>query len=424
VSILRDVTTLNYTGGTYNINRGSFFVMRAFPSLSQLVQKMNKPFEPEVAALGGTATPLIHAYPGTYPAPTVDTLYNNMFMLFPFLPSKPALKDLVSPLPLFSEEGRTSARLTPLTSFGVYDNVFELSSSGNPYGGNKFTNYIHHLNCLNTRSTHDLGARPLSYTQVLNLFRANYGESVLCAELFIETGDTTGSELLTESDYELRSHNHTKLRSTARNAIGTFNALQKVFRSRFDEGRSNVRPQDISNNYVKHPHLSEPRVLYESLLGKNKRGFFGASTYKTSVATTYSTLSPVLNSLNIYFSSIPFLLSIQSDAGRHLWFDWYSRWSSVEVQPSSIARYSLLGVPYPNKYFEYNTQSGNEVRDSETYLTRLSKARKNYIPNWALTPYLHSRVSNWYTLNNYVNQAFNNPSVLNLSLILELSSGY
>ena len=45
VSILRDVTTLNYRGGTCNIHCGSFFVMRVFPSLSQLVQKTNKPFE-------------------------------------------------------------------------------------------------------------------------------------------------------------------------------------------------------------------------------------------------------------------------------------------------------------------------------------------------------------------------------------------
>ena len=45
VSILRDVTTLNYTVGTCNIRCGSFFVRRAFPSLSQVLLKTDKPLE-------------------------------------------------------------------------------------------------------------------------------------------------------------------------------------------------------------------------------------------------------------------------------------------------------------------------------------------------------------------------------------------
>jgi len=48
--------------------------------------------------------------------------------------------------------------------------------------------------------------------------------------------------LLNLTDYELGSHNLTKLCSTARNAVGTFNNLQKVFSPRFGEGRSNVGP--------------------------------------------------------------------------------------------------------------------------------------------------------------------------------------
>jgi hypothetical protein len=51
----------------------------------------------------------------------------------------------------------------------------------------------------------------------------------------------------------------------------------------------------------------------------------------------------------------------------------------MEVQPSSVARYSLLGVPYTNKSFEYNTQLGDEINDSEVYLTRLARTRKNYM---------------------------------------------
>jgi hypothetical protein len=51
------------------------------------------------------------------------------------------------------------------------------------------------------------------------------------------------------------------------------------------------------------------------------------------------------------------------------------------VQPSSIAKYSLAGLPYLTKTFEYSTQSGDELNDSENYLTKLSRVRRNYMPN-------------------------------------------
>jgi hypothetical protein len=53
----------------------------------------------------------------------------------------------------------------------------------------------------------------------------------------------------------------------------------------------------------------------------------------------------------------------------------------MEVQPSSVARYSLLGVPYSTKNFEYATSAGDEINDSETYLIKLAKARKSYLSN-------------------------------------------
>ena len=240
--------------------------------------------------------------------------------------TKPFLRDLVhttnlNSLPLFSEEAYSSTQLAPLTSFGMYDNESEFDNLDNSYDNIKFVNYIHHLNYLNTLNTYNLGVRPLSYTQVLNSFRSNYEENVLTTELFTNVNSVSGDEVSVTPNYDLRSSNPIKLRSTAKNSIVTFNALQKVFRPRFDEGRSNVRSQDLSNSYVKYPYLSESRVAYESLLGKNKESFFETNAYKTSLATTYNNLNPVFNSLNTYFSSIPFLISMQSDSVRHLWFD-------------------------------------------------------------------------------------------------------
>jgi hypothetical protein len=53
----------------------------------------------------------------------------------------------------------------------------------------------------------------------------------------------------------------------------------------------------------------------------------------------------------------------------------------MEISASSVSRYSLLGLPYSNKSFEYFTGLGDDLNDSETYLVKLGKARKNYGAN-------------------------------------------
>jgi hypothetical protein len=40
-----------------------------------------------------------------------------------------------------------------------------------------------------------------------------------------------------------------------------------------------------------------------------------------------------------------------------------------------------LGLPYSNKSFEYFTGLGDDLNESETYLLKLAKARKNYGSN-------------------------------------------
>jgi hypothetical protein len=67
--------------------------------------------------------------------------------------------------------------------------------------------------------------------------------------------------------------------------------------------------------------------------------------------------------------------------GRYMWFDWSSKWGSLELQASSVSRYSTLGVPYIRKPFDFNVESGDPVLETETYLTRIARARKNYLPN-------------------------------------------
>jgi len=89
-------------------------------------------------------------------------------------------------------------------------------------------------------------------------------------------------------DENTRTINPVKLRSTARNSIVTFNAIQKVFKSRYDEGRSNARLQDLSNSYNSHLFLTASRTPYERILGKNYENFFNVNLYNTSLSSNFS----------------------------------------------------------------------------------------------------------------------------------------
>lgn len=84
----------------------------------------------------------------------------------------------------------------------------------------------------------------------------------------------------------------------------------------------------------------------------------------------------------------------------------------------------MLGLPYSNKSFEYTTQVGDEINDSENYLNRVARARKNYMSNWAYNPYFYSRISYWYKINNLYSNFFVNNSLLALRLSLKLSYNY
>lgn len=350
-----------------------------------------------------------------------NRLYKATILDRPFIKNTSFL-DNINTLPVFSEEYVSNPTLLNMNNFSNFINETEFDNIDDSYENTKQVNYTHNSYYLNNLVTHFNYIYPSSYTQVLNAFRSGGEEPSISLEPSTTTTDTDYVNTLVGKD--LRLSNPLKLRSTAKNSIVTYNALQKVFRSRFDEGRSNARLQDISNAFVKYPFLSEKKTKYESLLGKNKESFFKLVNYNSTIIPNFSNLHNVVNSLNIYFTDIPFLLSNQSDSSRHLWFDWHSRWNWIEVQPSSVARYSLLGVPYLNKNFEYSSRVGDTLNDSENYLLRLSRARKNYMSNWSLTPYLHSRISSWYSNNILLDSLSNNSNTHSLRISLELTQSY
>jgi len=72
--------------------------------------------------------------------------------------------------------------------------------------------------------------------------------------------------------------------------------------------------------------------------------------------------------------------ALRSDLLRYIWMDGYSKWACVDVQPASVSRYSTIGVPYLRKAYDFNTAGSEEFSDVQTYFTRASRNRKNYLP--------------------------------------------
>jgi hypothetical protein len=98
----------------------------------------------------------------------------------------------------------------------------------------------------------------------------------------------------------------------------TYSAIQKVFKSRFDEGRSNARLQDVSNSYTPYMFLSAAKSPYEGMLSKNKDSFFTTNNYNQTLKPITNPMYSLYNSSNTYFTNLPFLISTQSDSSRYL----------------------------------------------------------------------------------------------------------
>ena len=280
-----------------------------------------------------------------------------------------------------------------------------------------YLNYKNLLSFYNSNSSFYLNTNfnslyPQSYKNILNNFRADFEDFVLHVDLNQNQINKKPDFTLADNDYNEKStlvnsdlsengtsrfSNPITLRTTARNSIVTYNALQKVFKARFEDGRSNLKISHFSDLKTPQPFITDSRVPYEKLLGKNKESFYNTTFYKNNTFSVLNDFASYNSSLNYYFFDFPFLLALKSDSSRYLWFDWFAKWAMFEVQPSSISRYSTLGVPYSKKHFDFNVDSGEEIQDTETYFTRIAKARKNYLPMWSYTPYLYSRSNIWYS---------------------------
>lgn len=262
------------------------------------------------------------------------------------------------------------------------DNAESFSSLKNVLAWNASKNFF-------TAGTNLASSYPNNSFAVINSFRGDYQPATF-QNFQLNTTDRYNPSFVFS-----KLTNTPVLQFSAKNLTVNQSAFQKVFRSRFDEGRANVNTLAFSPIENTQQFLTDFGVSYNKMLKKNQDYFYSNLLFAKNYHETSGTLSSLVQSQKLPIYDFPFLLSNSSDVTRYSWIDWGSQWKYREVQPSSASRFSTLGVPYVRDPFNFNTNTGDNFQNTESYLTRISRSRRNYLPNWLFTPYFYNRFFVW-----------------------------
>lgn len=203
------------------------------------------------------------------------------------------------------------------------------------------------------------------------------------------------------------------------NSITGYDAIQKIYRTRYDEHRSNARVEDFAMAALPLHRLSTEKLAYNTYLAKNKINYFDSALIKSTPRKVLNEFYPLYSMVNSYTYDFPFNLAIKSDPARYIWIDWWLNWGLRDVQPASFSRYGLYGMPVFTKLFEYSAPENEMYAEIENYLTRVARVRRLTLSAWTASPYFSARANHWYSdysLIKVVGEAKYRVNVLNRTL--------
>jgi len=214
------------------------------------------------------------------------------------------------------------AHLTSTKNFVIFPTIETLATqdeSTNFYKNvQKFTNNI----LSTTSSTNLFSNNVVSYASVFNHFRSNF-EDFTFTNAEITNNYFNNNQVVSADDIKnIQASDALVLRGGVKNSIVTFNALRKVFRARFDEGRSHTSLQIFSNSYLPQPFLNDLQISYQQSLAKTLNLFYKNLVYQNVQFKTFTNSDIFTTTQNYAFYDIPFLMSETSDAQKFMWFDW------------------------------------------------------------------------------------------------------
>lgn len=210
---------------------------------------------------------------------------------------------------------------------------------------------------------------------------------------FIIKNLLNNSKINNQSSLNFLSIDKSNLRQSASEMVADYKSLQKVYKLRFDDQRSHLDIKTISNSKAYQLDLNSTMPKFDQILNKNSNKVFLTTTYSIKNLNNNNFYKTYLyNKINNYSFDFPFLISLQSDQSRYIWFDWFSRWSKYEVQQASLAKLGIYGLPKFDKIIEYGASNQGYI-DSENYLSRLSISRKNYFVNSRFQSFFENKSS-------------------------------
>jgi len=168
-----------------------------------------------------------------------------------------------------------------------------------------------------------------NFSQLINMFRSDFDEIDLNYDIAKKPYNTNFKlKFLNSQNLNFNLHNFTEtsfniseipnLRSTAKNAIISANAIGKVFRNRYEDKRSHAKIDDFSNIDSLQPFISGTRPQYEKFLQKNNNHYFNHALFKPILNLSQSQL--VSSNLPSFVNpfDIPFMIAMKSEASRYL----------------------------------------------------------------------------------------------------------
>ncbi len=107
------------------------------------------------------------------------------------------------------------------------------------------------------------------------------------------------------------------LQFSAKNLTVNQSAFQKVFRSRFDEGRANVSTLTFAPIENSQQFLTDFGVSYNKMLKKNQDYFYSNLLFAKNYHPTTGALNNLIQAQKLPIYDFPFLLSNSSDVTRY-----------------------------------------------------------------------------------------------------------
>ena len=295
--------------------------------------------------------------------------------------------------------------LSPLKSFMSEKNIIlenleaKFLSASNEYEAFKATLNNSQNSTLNLVGTQSYSSAPLTNRNFSHWY---VGATVDPTRTLEGADNSTPSRVskLTTSYIDVLNYNQTRIESIAakRNikaSIKTLSAVRNTMKVQLEMGQSLSNLHDISNSAAPYPTLFGDTPNFKASIGKNRYGFLNTNVYKVNLMNNLGSHFGLWNGYNARILEIPFAFGSTTDIVKNTWFDKYELFSELQVSPSSLIRHSLIGLKYPAATFDYDSDNSATFKDNERYFIRRAHARKNHLPGWSTSYFVHNRIAKW-----------------------------